>query len=107
MERVLQNLLQNALKFRRPDVPLRVEIDSQHADGRTWYMVRDNGLGFEQRLATRMFGLFRQLDPQREGMGMGLALCKRIVEMHGGTIEALGRPGEGATFRFTLPTAEA
>ncbi len=106
VESLYANLLANALKFRRDDVPLEVFIGTERRRGKTFLVVRDNGRGFDPALAAKVFGLFRQLDPETKGMGMGLALCKRVVETHGGEIEAEPTPGEGVTFRFTLPLAD-
>ena len=69
--------------------------------------VRDNGIGFEQQYAERIFGLFKRLHKEEyPGTGLGLAICKRIIERYGGRMWAEGKPGEGATFRFTLPRIE-
>ncbi|MEO0326799.1 MAG: PAS domain-containing protein, partial [Myxococcota bacterium] len=106
VESLFANLLANALKFRQSDRPLHILIGSERRRGQTFFVVRDNGRGFDAGLAKKVFGLFRQLDPKVEGMGMGLALCKRVVETHGGEIEAAPVPGEGTTFRFTLPLLE-
>ena len=106
VESLYANLLANALKFRRADAPLRVELGSERRRGQTFFFVRDNGIGFDPKHAGKVFGLFRQLDPEADGMGMGLALCKRVVETHGGEIEADATAGAGVTFRFTLPLVD-
>jgi PAS domain S-box-containing protein len=107
---VVQNLLDNAAKF-SGTAPPEVEIGTRpHADepGFALLYVRDNGIGIEPRFHERVFGLFDKLDPRSEGTGVGLALVKRIVEVHGGRIwvESEGQ-GRGATFCFTLPRPAA
>jgi PAS domain S-box-containing protein len=109
LRQLFQNLVGNALKFHRPDVPPVVIIEAVAADASAasdWQIaVRDNGIGFEERYREQIFGIFQRLHGRAEfeGSGLGLALCQRIVEQHGGTITAHGQPGVGATFTFTLP----
>ena len=104
---VMQNLLDNAAKFMgTQELPLieigrlRDEVES----GRSIFYVRDNGIGIAQEHFERVFGLFNKLDPRSEGTGIGLALVKRIVEVHGGRIWVESEVGNGCTFLFTLPT---
>jgi PAS domain S-box-containing protein len=94
------NLLENAAKYSAKRPAPRVEVD--FADG--YYRVRDNGAGFDQKDADRVFGIFTRLHPRSEfeGTGIGMAIVKRIVERHNGAVTAEGRPGEGATFRFRI-----
>ena len=104
MAHVFQNLLSNALKYRRQEVPPEIHI-SVREDGEQWVVsIRDNGIGFEQQYAERIFGLFKRLHKDEyAGTGLGLAICKRIVERYGVRMWADGVPGEGATFYFALP----
>jgi PAS domain S-box-containing protein len=106
---VVQNLIDNAAKFMGDQLTPRVEIGCSGSDasGASIFYVRDNGIGIESRFQERIFGLFEKLDPQTEGTGVGLALAKRIVEVHGGRIwvESQGR-AQGSTFYFTLKMAD-
>ncbi|MEO8052614.1 MAG: ATP-binding protein, partial [Acidobacteriota bacterium] len=104
---VFQNLLSNALKYQKPDVPPEIFISAKREENQWVIGVRDNGIGFEQQYAERIFGLFKRLHGDDfDGTGLGLAICQRIIERHGGRIWAEGRPGDGATFYFTLPSME-
>ncbi len=105
MRQLLQNLAGNALKFHRPNVPALVKIDAVVSETRCRILVEDNGIGFEEKYAERIFTMFERLHGrgQYEGTGIGLAICRRIAERHGGTIEAHSKPGEGSTFIVTLP----
>jgi PAS domain S-box-containing protein len=109
LEELFQNLLGNAVKYRRTDRPLEITVSAELRanDGhQEWqFAVRDNGIGFEQADASRIFEIFHRLhrDGEYEGTGIGLAICRRIVERHGGRIWVEASPSEGATFLFTLP----
>jgi PAS domain S-box-containing protein len=99
------NLIDNAIKYSRGTPQARIEIGGVRNAGHLEYHVRDNGAGFDPRYASRLFGVFQRLHPESEfeGTGVGLALVARIVHRHGGEVFAEGAPGQGATFRFTLP----
>ena len=100
---VFMNLVDNAAKFMGDQPAPRVEIGVEQVGEELALFVRDNGIGIDPRLQPMLFGLFHKLDPGSEGTGIGLALVRRIVEVHGGRIwvESEG-PGKGTTFRFTL-----
>jgi PAS domain S-box-containing protein len=111
MRQLFQNLIGNALKFNRKGVPPVIRIasspDPVEQDGRVMAAITiiDNGIGIEEKYLEEIFEPFRRLHgrSQYEGAGMGLAICRRIVERHHGTIHAQSTPGEGSTFIFTLP----
>ncbi|HEY0139877.1 MAG TPA: ATP-binding protein [Thermoanaerobaculia bacterium] len=109
MRQLLQNLVANALKFQRPGVPPLVAIGAEIRGAPRHEVCRltvaDNGIGFEEKYADRIFTLFERLHARSnyEGTGIGLAICRKIAERHGGEIRAHGRPNEGATFIVTLP----
>jgi signal transduction histidine kinase len=102
LRRVLQNLVSNALRFRRGD-SVRIEVTSL-GDAREWVVsVRDDGVGVPPEHTGRIFGMFARLDPSAEGIGIGLAVCRRVVEAHGGRIWVEPADDGGSVFRFTLP----
>jgi PAS domain S-box-containing protein len=110
MRQLLQNLIGNAIKFHKPETPPRVLVSGFVENAGTErplavITVEDNGIGFEADDAQIIFHPFQRLHgrSQYEGSGMGLAICAKIVERHQGSIQAEGRPGEGATFIITLP----
>lgn len=102
LSQVFQNLLSNALKFSDEEAPL-VHV-SAACEAESWrFSVRDNGIGIDPAHAERIFKPFARLGSNREGTGIGLAICQRIVEHHGGRIWVEGVPGGGSTFHFTIP----
>ncbi len=110
MRQLFRNLLENAVKYRRPDASLLVRVAGRitEREGSRYCEIRviDNGQGFAESDAEKIFDLFEQLPGRKaagSGSGVGLAICRRIVEHHGGAIRAEGRPGEGATFIIDLP----
>lgn len=116
---LFQNLIINALKFSKTDVPPHIQISAEilkgmqlpnisteHYDDEFYTIyVKDNGIGFEQKYADKIFTLFNRLNStdKYEGTGIGLSICKKIVEQHHGTISAIGKPGEGSTFIIAIP----
>jgi len=105
LRRVLQNLIANAIKFRRRDAPLRVRVESAVHDSMLELSVADNGIGFEQKDADKVFEPFVRLHPAGEylGSGIGLAICRRIAERYGGSITAVSEPDGGSIFKLELP----
>ncbi|MBI4350607.1 MAG: PAS domain S-box protein [Elusimicrobia bacterium] len=104
MLRLLQNLIGNAVKFRGLEAP-RISVSCASGETEHVFTVRDNGIGIPPRSLERLFGIFQRLHTREKypGTGLGLALCRKIVENHGGRIWAESVPGKGAAFRFTLP----
>ncbi len=104
---VFQNIISNSMKYCKENVPPVIRIAVTRAADRWTIAVEDNGIGFDQKYASRIFGLFKRLHKDEyKGTGLGLAICKRIVEGYGGTIGAEGRLGVGATFHLSLPVLE-
>jgi PAS domain S-box-containing protein len=122
MRQLLQNLIGNSLKYFRPDVPPVVRISCQKPDARRpesfdeiaparqfcEILVTDNGIGFDEKYLDRIFTVFQRLHKkgEYEGTGVGLAICRKIVDRHSGTITARSSPGQGATFVVTLPVIQ-
>jgi PAS domain S-box-containing protein len=108
---LFQNLVGNAIKYQIPSVSgvPRVHITASRIGGKQWtFAVQDNGMGIDSQYFDRIFGMFQRLHKREEfaGTGIGLAICKKIVERHGGTISVESQPGQGSTFRFALAGSE-
>jgi light-regulated signal transduction histidine kinase (bacteriophytochrome) len=104
LAQVFQNLISNAIKFHGP-APPHIRISAQRENGMWLFRVNDNGIGIDPKNFDRIFVLFQRLHTRQEypGTGMGLAICKKILERQGGSIRVESKPGEGTTFLFTLP----
>ncbi len=107
MAQLLQNLIGNAIKFHGQQPP-EIHIGAQRENGAWHFSVRDNGIGIESEYNERIFGIFQRLHTRREyeGTGIGLAVCKKIVERHGGRIWMESQSGKGTTFHFTIRVGE-
>jgi len=102
IERVFQHVLDNAIKYRRVGTPLIVDIQSDDYDDKYLISVSDNGIGFRQVREQEVFELFKQLDKETSGAGIGMAIAQEIIQAHGGTMWAQGIENRGATFYFTF-----
>ncbi|MBJ6724182.1 sensor histidine kinase [Geomesophilobacter sediminis] len=106
---LIQNLIGNAIKFRKKETPVRIRISAQR-QGNDWlFGVHDNGIGIAPRFSIEIFDVFRRLHTRQEyqGSGIGLAICRKVVERHGGRIWVESAPGEGSSFFFSLPAIGA
>lgn len=102
---LFQNLIGNAIKFRRPDVPSKIHVGVERQEDSWLFTVEDNGIGIDLQFAERIFVIFQRLHTRDEypGSGMGLAICKKIVDCHRGRIWIESEVGKGSRFKFTLP----
>jgi light-regulated signal transduction histidine kinase (bacteriophytochrome) len=108
LRQLFQNLLQNSIKYTGDDPP-RIHVEAERSDGEWIVAVSDEGIGIDPEDQDRIFDVFDRLHSREEyeGTGIGLSLCRRIAERHGGTVEVESEPGEGSTFFVTLPAAES
>lgn len=108
LRQVLFNLISNAVKYSSRNEKSVVEISWERKNDEEVFTIKDNGAGFDMRYADKLFGVFQRLhtDEEFEGIGVGLALVKRIINRHGGKVWAEGKVNEGAAFYFTIPAAE-
>ena len=107
LHQVFENLLTNAIKFTGKNAEAHIDIGGQIEAGKAVYYVKDDGAGFDMQYADKLFGVFQRLHSveEFEGTGIGLAIVKRIILRHGGTIRAEGEVGKGATFYFSIPVS--
>jgi PAS domain S-box-containing protein len=110
LEQLLQNLIGNALKYRKENTPPQVHVSALQQDGQWQFVVQDNGIGIGPEYREKIFGVFKRLHATGErysGTGIGLAICRRIIESYGGRIWVESALGHGATFHFTVPDKPA
>jgi light-regulated signal transduction histidine kinase (bacteriophytochrome) len=108
LSQLFQNLVGNAIKYRNEEPP-RIHVSARRGERSAWvFSVRDNGMGIDPRYFEKIFGMFQRLHKREEfaGTGIGLAICRKIVERLGGSISVESEPGRGSTFRFTLAETE-
>jgi signal transduction histidine kinase len=104
LTQLVLNLLTNAIKYRKPDTPPWITIGSERGEEEWTVSITDNGTGIDERDYARIFVIFQRLEPAKSsGTGLGLALCEKIVQRHGGRIWVKSELGVGSTFHFTLP----
>ena len=102
---VYQNIIENAVKFMGGQITPHIEVGTRQDNGNTVIYIKDNGLGIDPRYHEKIFSLFEKLDSEAEGTGVGLALARRIIELHGGRLWVESEsPGKGSTFCFTVET---
>ncbi len=105
IRQVFANFLSNAIKFTKAAETAIIEIGGKQLGKEILFYVKDNGIGFDMKYADKLFGIFQRLHSEKEydGTGIGLAVIEKVISKHGGSVWAESRPGEGATFYFTLP----
>jgi light-regulated signal transduction histidine kinase (bacteriophytochrome) len=109
IRQLFQNLIGNGLKFHKEEEAPIVKVYTKSLNGTCQILVQDNGIGFDEKYLDRIFAIFQRLHGrlEYEGTGIGLAVCRRIAERHGGSITAKSTPGQGATFIVALPTNQS
>jgi light-regulated signal transduction histidine kinase (bacteriophytochrome) len=105
IKQVWQNLISNALKYSSKAEIKKIEVGGNKKKGKNIYYIRDWGAGYDPKYGQKLFGIFQRLHTSEEfeGTGVGLAIVQRIIHRHGGEVWAIGNPGKGATFYFSLP----
>jgi signal transduction histidine kinase len=104
LAQLFQNLISNSLKYRSRATPeVKIWAEPLHGTGMWKFFVQDNGIGFDMKFKDRLFNMFQRLDSSQPGTGIGLAMCRKIVDRHGGKIDVESVEGQGSTFFFTLP----
>ncbi len=108
LQQLFQNIIGNAIKYRSPDHPPTVHVTAKRQNAFWGFAISDNGIGIDPQYKENIFGLFKRLHTadQYSGTGIGLAICRRIVDQYGGRIWVDSEPGQGSTFRFTIPAGE-
>ena len=104
IRQLFQNLISNAIKFRRDQIKPEIYIRADRQNGKWQFVIKDNGIGIDLKYRQRIFQIFQRLHPKEkyDGYGIGLANCKKIVELHGGEIWVDSEPGKGSSFYFTI-----
>lgn len=105
-ERLFVNLIENAISYRKPDVPLTIDISSEYKNNECIVSVRDNGIGIAEEYLERIFTIFQRLHRDDNGSGIGLAICRKIVKLHGGRLWVESEPGVGSTFFVAIPSSD-
>jgi signal transduction histidine kinase len=103
IEQVFQNLIANAIKFQRPDIQPEIKITAESTRKENIFKIIDNGIGIASENQANVFQLFKRFNEVYEGSGIGLTTCKKIMELHNGTIELESKEGEGTTFILRFP----
>jgi light-regulated signal transduction histidine kinase (bacteriophytochrome) len=103
LAQVLQNLISNAIRFRNPSRPPAINVTAIESEREWTFSIVDNGIGIEPEQHERIFTPFERLNPETPGVGLGLPICRKVIEKHGGRIWVEAQTNEGSVFRFTLP----